>query len=1017
MRPSERSRFLFFASLSGLINLSYTLGLAGAEGLFLARVGAAALPETFLVASAVSVVGSLLVATLVGRLRNDVFFVALLLVGMAVLGGGSAAIWRGLPGSVTAVFCLLFLAKVVYESHYWTFTWDYFDTLTSKRLFPLFLIGQSIGGTLGGALAVVLMRFAPAESLIAAWAGFLGLAALALRLARRPLRRWGPLELEEKDETSVEAIRGAVRYIGRSPLARWLVVSTLGLVLALFVMQYVYSEIFAREFPRAEQLARFIGIYLAVTNLIEVAVVLRITPLLIQRLGVPTANLLHPALTLLTFGVLALDYSLGSAVWARANRELIEQSLAQPVRTLGYNPVPLRFRGRLRLFMEGAVWYSGMALAGAALLLLGDRLDPLTLCGLGGAVAIVYALANAMVRREYVRTLSDQLAEGRLDLAELGTELGRFEVSRLAELWETLLAQPGGRLSRSELDVAGLLVARGITEPVLRAARHESPRVRRACVEALSGRADDAALEVLHAALEDEDAGVRGAAVRAAALVDWPGEALEAAIRARLADPDPRARVEAALCAGPEGLEVLRAMLASDDRTAILAALRRLPLALAEAALPHAGQEDPEVRSVALECLGRAAGGVALDPAGLTPDLGHGDPRVRRAALGALAATGGREARDALARALADPSHTVRTHAALLLGSFGEAGLAELEPQLAADHFATVEAALEAAAAIGTARARIVLRRELRRHVEDAWRALLALHVLPQDGPLAERFLALAYRDLAERSRRLAFRVLELLEEARVMRTVDKVLRTGSARARADALEVLSNLGDRYASQLLVLMLEDRPIADKIAEVAPHLPIPRSSHDVWSHARRAEDRWLRLASADPSPAQEEAMERLLLLREVPLFAELPLDQLEAVNQLMAERHYLRGEVIYEEGDVAAELHVLIAGRVHFYKQYGSPSRIYLNEHHPPTASGEMGLLADKPRSATMVAMEDTTLLTLDGARLKELILQAPELAFPLFRVLADRVQRAEDRLHEAIDSGQIPAPALDGAGG
>ncbi len=50
------------------------------------------------------------------------------------------------------------------------------------------------------------------------------------------------------------------------------------------------------------------------------------------------------------------------------------------------------------------------------------------------------------------------------------------------------------------------------------------------------------------------------------------------------------------------------------------------------------------------------------------------------------------------------------------------------------------------------------------------------------------------------------------------------------------------------------------------------------------------------------PQEETLMERLLALKEVPLFRNLSLDQLEAIHQIAKEVEYLPGEVILREGD-------------------------------------------------------------------------------------------------------------------
>ncbi len=1002
VRPGERGRFLFFAGLSGILSAALTLGLAGSEALFLARVGADALPRAFVLAAFTTVGASLAYAVVVGRARNDVVFLWMLLTGALALAGATVGIARGAPFVFHVVFSLFFVAQAIYTNHFWTFATDYFDALASKRLFPLFLIGNSLGGAVGGALVVLVSEFAPAEVLVASWGAGRFLAALLLRAARRPLRRWGPLELAEGDETSVAGIRGALRFIAREGLARWLVVSVLAMTIALFVTQYLYSEIFARQFPEAESLASFLGAFLAVTNLLEIGVAVAITPWLIGRLGVASANLVHPVLSLVSFVGLAIDFSLWPAIAARSNRELLENSMADPVRTLVYNAVPLRFRGRLRLFLEGVVRYGAIALAGAALLAFGGRLEPRALCAFGGGLALLYLLANLWVRGAYLRTLVRELRSGRLDVSEIGADLGGFEVARLADLWERLLASethPGV----AELELAGVLARRGVLDPVLRAARHPSARVRRACIEAVGGISDTRVPDVLRAALEDPDAEVRIAATAAAARTTR-SPVLEKSLRARLADPDPRARAEAAAACGGDGLGTLREMLGSDASTDVRAALARAPVELLPLVLAHATGADALLRAEAIACAARLGATQALDGDALLADLARGDARARAAVAGALAGRHDPAALAALVAALADASHPVREIAARGLAALGPHAVRLVAPVLAAPALPTLAAAADALELVGTPRARAALVEEIGRRVRQGWEGLLALRMLPERGDLATLFLRAAFADRVERSRRAAFALLERVDDARVMRTVDKVLRFGSPRARGDALEVLSNLGDREAAALLVLQLEDGLLEDKLVAVAASLRVPDSAAEVVAAAREAPDPWLRLgAHPRPGPIEEERMERLLVLREVPLFAGLSLDQLEAVNRLVRETRWLAGEIVLREGDLGNELYVLVSGELRVYRSFGTPQQILLNTLHPVSAVGEMGVLADAPRLATNVVAVDSTLLVLDGEHLKDLILQVPEISFEIFRVLTARVRAAEERLQAASD--------------
>ena len=79
VRPGERSRTLYFGGLFTLISAAQTLGLAGSEALLLGELGAERLPESFIAASLVAVLGSLLYAARVGVARNDTLFSQMLL--------------------------------------------------------------------------------------------------------------------------------------------------------------------------------------------------------------------------------------------------------------------------------------------------------------------------------------------------------------------------------------------------------------------------------------------------------------------------------------------------------------------------------------------------------------------------------------------------------------------------------------------------------------------------------------------------------------------------------------------------------------------------------------------------------------------------------------------------------------------------------------------------------------------------------------------------------------------------
>lgn len=1008
VRASERSRFQFFFLLSALLGAAQVVGITGSEALFLGAFGVEWLPHTFVAAACFTVASSGLYAAVVGRTRNDALFERMLGISAALLLLMTAGIAAGLSWLLPVLICVYWANYAVFLNHYWTFTGDYFDTLATKRLFPLFTVGASLGSIGGGLLASLSARFAPPESLVALWAACLLAAALLLHRNRRRLRRWGPLALEEADDTSIQGIRGALRLVKTTPLGRRLALSAVSMVLSLFVLQYLYSDVFTRNFGTAQELAFFFAAYLVVTNVLEVCVEIWITPLLIRRYGVASSNVLHPLLTVLSFGFLAYDYRLGAAVLARVNREMLENAMAGPVRNLVYNALPTSIRGSARAFLEGIVVYSGMAVAGSALILLAGRLSPIALCATGGGIALLYLAANLGVRRQYLQTLVAELGQGRIDLESVSGELGRWELSRLAELWRRMLAERSDRAASLASQLAPQLAARGAVAALRAGLDHDDPIVRRACVAALGVASGSESDDAVLVALEDENAGVRRVAIEA-----LPASARtrsqEAALRRRLADPDPRVRAAAAARLGGEGEAVLTTMLGSDDVRTVRATLAHLPAEGLEKAMGMIDDAPPPVVAALLDAASRLCDPVPLDMPRLARLALDPEPEVRAAAVRALATRTEAEVPALLADRLEDRARDVRLGAAAALGARGSAGLAAAEPHLRSDLTRAVEGAIVALAASPLPEAKQRLREELAHRVRQAWRALLCLRCLPEGSTtLGERLLRAAVSDALARDWSIAFSALEHTEDRRLMRSVEKALRFATARSRSSALEVLSNLGDRETARLLVLLAEPGAVGDKLRELGESVDVPEDADEARALARRSSNRWIRASfaldeMAGPERVRvEDFMEKLLALKQVPLFDHFSLEQLEGITRVTRERVFRVGETILREGDPGGELFVVVSGRVRVWKNHGTPERIDLGNMGNGSYFGEMAIFDDKPRSATIVAEQDTRILTLEGERLKEFVMQTPEMAFQILSVLTNRIREVEGRLDRAL---------------
>jgi CRP-like cAMP-binding protein len=95
-----------------------------------------------------------------------------------------------------------------------------------------------------------------------------------------------------------------------------------------------------------------------------------------------------------------------------------------------------------------------------------------------------------------------------------------------------------------------------------------------------------------------------------------------------------------------------------------------------------------------------------------------------------------------------------------------------------------------------------------------------------------------------------------------------------------------------------------------------------------------------------------------------------------------------GTVVFSEGDPGTEMFGIVEGEVELRGSGGLKQRL-----GPHEVFGEMALVDDSPRSATAVAVTETTLATIDRHRFLFLIQETPMFALEVMAVIADRLRK------------------------
>jgi CRP-like cAMP-binding protein len=101
--------------------------------------------------------------------------------------------------------------------------------------------------------------------------------------------------------------------------------------------------------------------------------------------------------------------------------------------------------------------------------------------------------------------------------------------------------------------------------------------------------------------------------------------------------------------------------------------------------------------------------------------------------------------------------------------------------------------------------------------------------------------------------------------------------------------------------------------------------------------------------------------------------------------------------IFSQGDASDAAYVIIDGRANVI--LNTPGgEIKVAELGQNALLGEMGILSDAPRSATIMAAEPTTALRIDKRVFLELLAQFPQMALAVMRELANRLERTNAQL-------------------
>jgi CRP-like cAMP-binding protein len=135
-----------------------------------------------------------------------------------------------------------------------------------------------------------------------------------------------------------------------------------------------------------------------------------------------------------------------------------------------------------------------------------------------------------------------------------------------------------------------------------------------------------------------------------------------------------------------------------------------------------------------------------------------------------------------------------------------------------------------------------------------------------------------------------------------------------------------------------------------------------------------------------------------VLRRVPLFAELSEAEIARLGDIARDRSYPKNSVILFEDDPGDSLYVVVTGLVKVVLIGEDGREVILSVLKEGDFFGEMSLIDDQPRSAHVIAMEDSNLLVVRREDFQHRLREAPGIAVGMLRAMSRRLREADEKI-------------------
>jgi CRP-like cAMP-binding protein len=1045
---------LFIIRSSGIILNNY------AETAFLKRYGVEYLPVVNMLNAVFTFFITGILTTFMGKMPGaKILSFLFIFSGISV-----TIIRLLIPFGFDILYPLLFMLKSQFELLqallFWNLCNDLFNTRQSKRLFPLLTAGGVIGLILGSFGTPYFARLFNLDNLLYLYLCTTLIGAVVVQAMGRSYPTLiFPEKISKgsrKKPSMIQEFKNILPLIKDSTLIKIVLVLTFMPNVIIPIMNYQFNYAINDQFASETAMIQFFGYFRGGLYMISLVILLFVGRIY-GRWGLPVALMFHPFNYMIALFAFLFRFDMFSAMYARMSTNIIRTTLNMPANSILIGLFPESYRNMIRPFLRGTVVRMALFL-GSSLILISENFfhfHPKYLTLVALPFMLAWVAAPFVLKSKYAKILLDLISNNLLDIKSLEQkELGQIfqEKKVLSDLEQSFLSAKG----KGAIWYASLLKnfsVQALDKNIFKTLRNQDDKTKIALIKMISPEALETESKKLLPILDPEKPELTIAILK---IISWKiFETIEEArITPYIDNPHPVVRGFAVACLYPRDPAHYGRMI---DQWLNSAEIDKRQAGIVSAGLSREREyidtllnilsENnidaiiPDIIRALSRLQARELNSVIFSY------LSYSREDVRMAAIDALDINDDFSLKKAILL-LGDSSDAIHEFAKikirdseyqnnkLLVEALGlpssriRRGLFKLLETLDIREFDVLMFAKES---LNNSYTYLAMGENIRKQPQGKFKDLVIEHLVEKKELGLENII----------------RVLAIHDQTGRMKTAWRGIFSPDTRQRANAIELLSDVMNRKLFNTLLPLLESPSPEVALADGKKVAKIPQfdpAGKQVFSALLSSED-WvdvlmgLSLAHEEPDLLNEVDLvkelensfnenilkevqmilkndqdisknpqriksthislgEKILLLKEIEIFSGLRAAELAAISAITKELDYASDRTVIKQNDVGETVFLIIEGQVDVIMEQSGGEEVIIDQISSGGAFGEMALIDNSPRSATIRTTVPSRFLILHKQEFKETVMEYPRIALQICSVLSRTIRHLHRKVRK-----------------